>query len=131
MHPALLDSSFLIDLEREIQAGIAGKAIEWLRRECGKKQRALFVTSVSAAEFLEGCEDTERGLEFLSHYIPQGIGSQHSTKCAEIQRRAAKRGSRFSEDDAWQIAFAECAKASIVARDTKAFTHLGDRYEQF
>ena len=29
------------------------------------------------------------------------------------------------------IAFAECAGATIVARDRKAFAHLGNRYERF
>ena len=32
---------------------------------------------------------------------------------------------------AWQLAFAECAGATIVARDRKAFAHLGNRYERF
>ena len=35
MPPVLLDSSFLIDLEREIAAGVAGPAIKWLRQSRG------------------------------------------------------------------------------------------------
>lgn len=130
MAPVLLDSSFLIDLEREIEAGAAGPAIAWLRKNRNGAQRALIVSCVSVAEFLEGCTDPQKGVHFICRYIPQGIGFQHATKCAELQRRAANKGSRFGENDAWQIAFAERAQASIVGRDRKAFLHLGNRYEQ-
>jgi len=131
MPPVLLDSSFLIDLEREIAAGVAGPAIKWLRQSRGIEQRPLIVTCVSVAEFLEGCDDARKGMEFICRYIPQSIGFQHATKCAELQRRATRNGRRFGENDAWQLAFAERANASIVGRDRKAFLHLRDRYEQY
>jgi predicted nucleic acid-binding protein len=127
----LLDSSFLIDLEREVESGVAGPAMEWLRKSRQGKIKALLVSCVSAAEFLEGCDDDARGMQFLSHYIPQGIGFQHSVRCAEIQRRARKKGRRFGENDAWQIAFADRAIASIVGKDRRAFESLGARYEQY
>jgi len=129
--PALLDSSFLIDLEREIESGIAGPAMAWFRKNRTRAQRPLLVSCISAAEFLERCGDTSEGLEFICRFIPQSIGFQHATKCAELQRRASKSGKRFGENDAWQIAFAARALASVVGRDRKAFLHLGARYEQF
>ena len=131
MAPVLLDSSFLIDLEHEVNSGVSGPAMAWLRKNRGMHQRALIVSCISAAEFLEGCPDANKGMPFLCRYIPQNIGFQHAVKCAETQRRAGKKGKRFGENDAWQIAFAERDKASIVARDRNAFTHLGARYEQF
>ncbi len=129
--PALLDSSFLIDLEREIDAGVAGPAMAWLRKNRSGTQRHLIVSCITVAEFLEGCRDARDGLVFINHYIPQNIGFQHATKCAELQRRARNKGSRFGENDAWQLAFAERAYAVVVGRDRKAFGHLGARYEQF
>jgi predicted nucleic acid-binding protein len=129
--PALLDSSFLIDLEREIESGIAGPAMAWFRKNRTRAQRPLLVSCISAAEFLERCGDTSEGLEFICRFILQSIGFQHATKCAELQRRASKSGKRFGENDAWQIAFAARALASVVGRDRKAFLHLGARYEQF
>lgn len=131
MASVLLDASFLIDLEREIDTGAAGPAIEWLRKNRSSRQRALLVSCVSVAEFLEGCDDPARGMSFVSRYIPQNIGFQHATKCAELQRRAARKGSRYGENDAWQLAFAERANASIVGRDRRAFEHLGSRYEHY
>ena len=129
--PTLLDSSFLIDLEREVESGQAGAAINWLRRNRTNSDRALLVSCVTVAEFLEGFEDIERGLNFITRYVPQTIGFKHAKKCAELQRRAGKAGRRYGENDAWQLAFAECSGATIVARDRKAFGHLGSRYERF
>jgi predicted nucleic acid-binding protein len=129
--PTLLDSSFLIDLEREIESGQAGPAISWLRRNRAYRDRALLVPCVTVAEFLEGFEDIERGLKFITCYVPQSIGFKQARKCAELQRRANRAGRRYGENDAWQLAFAECAGAAIVARDRKAFAHLGNRYERF
>ena len=87
------------------------------------------VSCISVAEFLEGCPDAAEGMKFICRYIPQNIGFQHATKCAELQRAAKRKGSRLGENDAWQVAFAERAHASIVGRDRKAFLHLGNRYE--
>ena len=50
---------------------------------------------------------------------------------AELKQLDRKAGKRFGENDAWQLAFAECSHASIVGRDRKAFSHLGSRYERF
>jgi predicted nucleic acid-binding protein len=129
--PTLLDSSFLIDLEHEVESGRAGPAINWLRRNRACPDRALLVSCVTVAEFLEGFEDIERGLNIITRYIPQTIGFKHAKRCAELQRRANKAGKRYGENDAWQLAFAECTGATIVARDRKAFGHLGSRYERF
>ena len=131
MSPALLDSSFLIALEREVESGRAGLAMQWLRRNRRQSDRPLLVSSVSVAEFLEGFEDEARGVAFITRYVPQTIGFKHAKKCAELQRRARKTGRRFGENDAWQLAVAECADAAIVARDRNAFSHLGTRYERF
>lgn len=91
----------------------------------------MLVSSITVAEFLEGFDDEARGLTFIVRYVPQTLGFKHAKKCAELQRRARKAGRRFGENDAWQLAVAECADATIVARDRNAFSHLGKRYEPF
>jgi predicted nucleic acid-binding protein len=105
--------------------------MNWLRRNRRLPDRPLLVSSVSVEEFLEGCDDETRGLAFIVRYVPQVIGFKHARKCAELQRRARKAGRRFGENDAWQLAVAECAGATVVARDRNAFAHLGNRYERF
>jgi len=130
MPPALLDASFLIELERELEAGVAGVAMAWLRKKRGSANAGFFISSVSVAEFLEGRAEMASGIDFIGHYRHQPVGFQHATRCAEIQRRARRAGTRFGENDAWQLAVADRAQATIVGRDRKAFTHLGARYEQ-
>ena len=133
MSAVLLDSSFLIDLEREIASGSAGPAMAWLRRNRGSAKRALLVSCVSVAEFMEGFRtagEIKDGLAFLDRYVPQNIGFKTATKCAEIQRRALQKGHKYGENDAWQLAIAERSEASIVGRDRNAFLRLGKRYEQ-
>ncbi|HTD15233.1 MAG TPA: PIN domain-containing protein, partial [Chthoniobacterales bacterium] len=117
MGPVLLDASFLIELEREVEAGRPGPAVDWLRRNRELPERQILVSAVTVEEFLEGFDNQRRGMVFVSHYVPQTIGFKHARKCAELQRRAKKNGKRFGENDAWQLAFAECAGAAIVARD--------------
>jgi predicted nucleic acid-binding protein len=129
--PVLLDASFLIALEREVEAGRPGPAVDWLRRNRALRERQILVSTVTVEEFLEGFDNQRRGTAFISRYVPQTIGFKHAKKCAELQRRAKKNGKRFGENDAWQLVFAECAGATIVARDRDAFSHLGKRYEEF
>lgn len=131
MAAVLLDSSFLIDLEREIDSGTAGPALAWLRKQRDSKHRALLISCVSAAEFLEGCDDAARGLGFIIRFIPHNLGFQHATRCAEIQRRAGAKGRRYGENDAWQMAVADRAGSSVVSRDRRAFENLGGRYERY
>ena len=133
MRPALLDASFLIALEREIEAGIPGGAFAWLRRRTALAggKASLFLSGVSVAEFLEGRADQSSGIEFVARFRHQPLGFQHAVRCAAVQRRAAKSGFRFGENDAWQIAVADLAEATIVGRDAKAFARLGNRYDAF
>ncbi len=131
MDPVLLDASFLIDLEKEIEGGQPGPAMAWLRANRTLPDRPLIVSCVSVAEFLEGFDDERRGMSFILRFIPQLLGFKQAKRCAEVQRRARRQGRRFGENDAWQIAFADCTGAAIVARDRRAFVHLGRRYEQY
>lgn len=105
--------------------------MQWLRRHRSLPDRPLLVSSITVAEFLEGFDDEAVGMGFITRYVPQTVGFKHAKKCAELQRRARHAGRRFAENDAWQLAVAECAGAVIVARDRNAFSHLGKRYERF
>lgn len=56
----------------------------------------------------------------------QTIGHQHAERAALRQSRAAH---RIGENDAWQVAVAECMDAVIVGHDSRAFSRLSDGYE--
>jgi predicted nucleic acid-binding protein len=123
MKRCLLDSSFLIDYLNEIAGRQAGPAHAWFRRNPGAD---LWVSPVTYAEVLEGADDVEAVREALRAFRWQNIGRQHGERVALRQSRADQ---RMGENDAWQAAVAENMEAVLVGHDPKAFTRLGERYD--
>lgn len=123
--PALLDSSFLIDLERELAANDVGPARRFLPTLRGRR---IVVSIVSIEELLEGAEDELAAVGSLQRFAVQGLHFAHARRCARLQRRSAR---RLSENDAWLVATAEVLNADIVGADRNAFERLGPRYLRF
>jgi len=119
----LLDSSFVIDLLNEIAANQRGPARAW----AGRNSRAeLWISPVTSAEVLEGASDGAAVREVFRAFRCQTIGHQHAERAALRQSRSAQ---RMGENDAWQVAVAECMDAIIVGHDPRAFDRLGKGYE--
>jgi predicted nucleic acid-binding protein len=121
----LLDSSFLIDLERETSRNEIGAARTFLPSLRG---RALVVSVVTVAELLEGAADQAAAIATLQRFSIQGLHFAHAHRCALLQRRAHN---RLSENDAWLMATAELLEAEVVGADRAAFERLGERYLRF
>jgi predicted nucleic acid-binding protein len=119
----LLDSSFVIDLLNEVAANQRGPARVWAARNTGAD---LWVSPVTYAEVLEGADDVGAVKEALRAFRWQNIGRQHGERVALRQSRADQ---RMGENDAWQVAVAENMEAVLVGHDPKAFTRLGERYD--
>ena len=123
--PALLDSSFLIDLERETAASEVGPARKFLPTLRG---RSLVVSIVSVEELLEGVADEATAFASVQRFAIQGLHLAHARRCALLQRRAPR---RLGENDAWLVATAESLNADVVGADRAAFERLGNRYLRF
>jgi hypothetical protein len=123
--PALLDSSYLIDLERETAAGEVGPARRFLQTLRG---RPLVVSIVTVEELLEGAADEAAALASLQRFRIQGLHLAQARRCALVQRRASR---RLGENDAWLVATAESLDADVVGADRRAFGRLGARYLRF
>jgi predicted nucleic acid-binding protein len=123
--PALLDSSFLIDLERETANAEVGSARRFLPSLRG---RPLVVSVVSVEELLEGAVSEAGALAALQRFTIHGLHLAHARRCALLQRRASR---RLGENDAWLVATAESIDADVVAADRNAFERLGARYLRF
>lgn len=123
--PALLDSSYLIDLERETAAGEVGPARKFLPSLRG---RPLVVSIVSVEELLEGATDEATTLASLQRFVIQGLHLVQAQRCALMQRRSSR---RLSENDAWLVATADVLNADVVGADRAAFVRLGTRYLRF
>ena len=125
MAPALLDSSFLIALERETFQRQVGPARRFLPRLVG---RPLVVSVVSVEEVLEGSTNYDRTMEYLGKFVIQPVHIPQARRCALEQMRARR---RLGENDAWIIATANLLDADVVGRDRVAFERLGPRYLRF
>lgn len=123
--PVLLDSSYLIDLERETAADRIGPARRFLPRLRG---RSLVVSIVSVAELLEGATDDARTLATLQRFTIQGIHLAQAQRCALLQRPSSP---RLGENDAWLMATADSLGADVVGADRPAFERLGRRYLRY
>jgi predicted nucleic acid-binding protein len=123
--PVLLDSSFLIALERETAARENGPARRFLPRLRGRR---IVVSVVSVEEVLEGADDRDAAIASLRTFSIQGLHSAHAAQCALLQSRSAR---RMGENDAWLVATAELLGAEIVGDDRNAFERLGNRYLRF
>ncbi len=123
--PALLDTSFLIALERETARGEEGPARRFLRALRG---RPLVVSIVSVEEILEGAVDEPAALASLQRFSIQGLHLTQARRCALVQRRSAH---RMGENDAWLVATAESIDADVVGADRVAFQRLGRGYLRF
>jgi predicted nucleic acid-binding protein len=108
----LLDTSFLVALEREIAAAEAGPAIGLLRRLRGQR---VAVSVITVGELLEGAEDGEEAWATLRRFTHQPVGADIARRYALIQSRAAR---RMGENDAWIAATAAKMGARLVGRDS-------------
>jgi predicted nucleic acid-binding protein len=123
--PVLLDSSYLIDLERETATRNIGPARRFLPSLRG---RPLVVSIVSVEELLEGAADEAAALASLQRLAIQGLHLAQARRCALMQRRTSR---RLGENDAWLVATAESIDADVVGADRAAFERLGARYLRF
>ena len=123
--PVLLDTSFLVALERETAKREEGPARRILPSLRG---RQLVVSIVSVEEVLEGAADEVAALASLQRFAIQGLHLAQARRCALLQRRAAR---RMGENDAWLVATAQSLDADVLGADRGAFERLGARYLRF
>jgi predicted nucleic acid-binding protein len=123
--PVVLDTSFLIALERETARREQGPARTFLPSLGG---RPLVVSVVTVEELLEGATDEAATLASLQRFFIQGLQLAQARRCALAQRRAPR---RLGENDAWLVATAESIDADVVGADRAAFDRLGARYLRF
>ena len=121
----MLDTSFLIALERETARAEQGPARMFLHSLRGRR---LVVSIVSVEELLEGVADEAAALTSLQRFSIQGLHLTQAQRCALLQRRAAR---RMGENDAWLVATAQSINADIVGADRAAFERLGTGYLRF
>jgi predicted nucleic acid-binding protein len=125
IRPVLLDTSFLVALERETASGETGPARRFLPSLRGRR---LVISIVNVEELLEGAADEAATVASLQRFAIQGLHLAQARRYALVQRRASR---RMGENDAWLVATAESIEADVVGADRAAFERLGARYLRF
>jgi len=119
----IVDTTFLIDLEREIARRQPGSAMDFLARNLAQVMR---ISVVTFGELAEGYEDPAApGLEeLIAPYgiveITRSIGRRYGA----ISRALRSSGTRWGDNDIWIGATAIEVGEPLVTRDLDHFSRI-------
>jgi predicted nucleic acid-binding protein len=113
----LLDTSFLIEFEREIAANEPGAAAAVL---AARRSRPVAISVVVLGEFAEGFSDPLALNAFIGHFRVLQLSRAIAWRTAQLQTSLAR---RLGENDAWIAATALTYGATLVGRE-RAFARV-------
>ncbi len=117
---AVLDTSFLIDLERNLET--ATSALDWLLGH----EEPLLVPAQVAIEYLAGIDDPEAALHRINtSFVLVGVDQEQVLVAGRAARRALQAGLRPGWADLQVAALALLEAAVIVTADPGGFERLG------
>jgi hypothetical protein len=119
----IFDTTFLIDLEREIARGQPGPAMEFLARHPAQTMR---ISVITFGELAEGFENpVAPGLEeLIAPYAIVEITRSIGGRYAAISRALRSSGTRWGDNDLWIGATALEVDEPLVTRDLDHFTRI-------
>ena len=112
----ILDTTFLIDLEREMMKKTPGKAMKFLKDHPGDVMRICVIT---LGELSEGyAEGSEKELqEMTAPYDIVEIGKETALIYGRFSRAQRAAGCRIGDNDLWIAATARELDEPLVTRD--------------
>lgn len=118
-----LDTTFLIDLQRELEAGRPDRAAQWIR---DNGEEAAGISAVAWGEFLEGLRDR-------SHPVVQELAARFPVfpveeEVAEIYGRVVRglrqQGRLVGSNDLWIACTALSKGASLLTRNVEEISRV-------
>jgi len=111
----LLDTQFLIALERELDAVVIGPA----RRFLGSRRSApVLVSTVSIGELAAGMNTNDAARRLVSRFRRVNLFTEVALAAADIDRQLIGVGLRLGENDTWLAGTARYYGVPIVSNDT-------------
>jgi len=119
----ILDTTVLIDLEREIRRRTPGPAAHALDRHASEP---FGVSVVAAAELAEGYEDSARrsALQFLGHFELLPIDEEIAWIWSRLSRATRADGRPLGDNDLWIAATAARHARPLLTRNARDFRDL-------
>ena len=119
----ILDTSFLIDLEREDARGRPGRALEFLERRADAR---LFITFTVAGEMASGASLSERHAweTFLSAFYLLPPTPDIAWEYGQIFEHLRKNRQMIGANDIWIAATAVAHQMPLVTTDVKHFQRV-------
>jgi len=117
----ILDSCFLIDLQREVRKGVSGPATNFLREHASA---SFWISVISVAEFLEGFAQPEEGERLLRAYARVDVDSQIASRAAVIRRSLRREGNLIGDFDILIAATALSESIPLVTRNVSEFGRI-------
>lgn len=117
----LLDTCFLIDLQREFASTREGPARQFLQQ---RAQQVFAISVVSATEFLEGFEDLKVGEVLLRSLDWLDITPAVAVQAARIRRQLRLAGQLIGDFDILIAATALSTQRALVTRNADHFRRV-------
>ena len=110
----LLDTQFLIELERELDAATVGPA----RRFPGSRRSApVLVSTKSIGESAAGMNTNDAARRLVSRFRRVNLFTEVALAAADLDRRLIGMGLRLGENDTWLAGAARYYGVPIVSND--------------
>ena len=121
----ILETTFLIDLERELARGGDGPAQRFLASHATHR---LFITPTIAGELAAGTSlaDRARWEDFLSPFRVLPITGEVSWEYGRVSRYLRQNGAMIGGNDLWIAAVAVANGVPVVTRNTRHYRRVPD-----
>jgi tRNA(fMet)-specific endonuclease VapC len=118
--PVLLDTTVLVDLQKELRRRREGRARAWLAAQTEATAHVAFVTWM---EFAEGYPDEDRPAceAFLSVFSVLWPDSETAWQAARVSRSLRASGRPIGDHDVWIAALALQHEMAVVSRNERHF----------
>ncbi len=119
----IADTTFLIDLEREVKRRTPGRAAAFLST---LGDAPIAVSIVAAAELSEGFADSGRAsaYRFLKHFTILEVDAETGWIWSRLSRQARLDGRVIGDNDLWIAASAARHARPLVTRNARDFQGL-------